>query len=116
MDIPPLNQRHRQSPLFRILCDRLLLRVSVLRSVGPLRLLANGEEGGVGAWLLCKNTAAGLRESGGEEEGALHLGFLPKVWGRGRAGVGGGLVPRRTASLCRPPRTYGARGEGQMMT
>jgi hypothetical protein len=50
-----------------------------------------------------KNTAAGVRESGGEEEGALHLGFLPKVRGRGRAGVGGGLVPHRTVSLRRPP-------------
>jgi hypothetical protein len=66
MDILPLNKRHRQSPLFRILCDRLLLRIGMLRSVGPLRLLANGEEGGVGAWLLCKNTAAGVRERVGE--------------------------------------------------
>jgi hypothetical protein len=55
-----------------------------------------------------------VQEHGGgsEREGGLHLGFLPTLRGRGRAGVGGGLIPRRTASLRRPPRTYGARGEG----
>jgi hypothetical protein len=65
MDTLPLNTQRRQHALFYILCGRLLLRVGVLGSVGPLCLLANGEEGGVGAWLLCKNTAAGVRERGG---------------------------------------------------
>jgi hypothetical protein len=65
MDTLPLNKQRRKHALFYILCGRLLLRVGVLGSVGPVRLLANGEEGGVGAWLLCKNTAAGVRERGG---------------------------------------------------
>jgi hypothetical protein len=107
---PPPWRSAVETPLFRILSGHPLLRTGMVGSVCPLRLLAKEEEGGAGAWLLCKNMAAGVRESGGKEEGALHLGFLPKVRGRGRAGVGGGLVPRRTASLRRSPRTYGASG------
>jgi hypothetical protein len=53
--------------------------VHALQFAGPLRLLTR-ERRGCGSFGSCSRTAAG--ERAGEEEGVLHLGFLPKVEGK----------------------------------